>query len=318
MASESSANGDGKVDTLKGNADFTIMTPGPRPDHGKPATNGQRQPLTNYDSFFSDLLSWNNPRATAVTYAGIVSLILAIRFLDIIRYSFKLTWMALGITVLAEVTGKAVLGHGLVTQLRPRKYYTISRETIEAMVGDVNELANFFVIELQRILFAENITISTAAAVGAFLSYFLAGVLPYWGLALIATTVVFLAPLIYSTNQELIDHYVQEGAEMLSSQTEELRQVATKHASQATEITKQYMGDYTAKAQTLLHRGHSASPEPAAKPAPQAPQSGIRESDFPQAPKKDLQSDGSEHEHEHEHEPAQESEEEPAEEPVAA
>lgn len=96
---------------------------------------------------------------------------------------------------------------------------------------------------------------------------------------------MFLAPLIYTTNQELIDHYVQEVSDILNSQTEQLRQVASKHTSQATEITKQYVGDYTAKAQTLLHRGGSASPEPTPK---SSPQSKFKDTDFPEAPKKNF------------------------------
>ncbi|KAI1426809.1 Reticulon-domain-containing protein [Xylaria sp. FL1777] len=309
MATNSSANGGNSVDTLKGNAKaaYNQLANGPvaanmkdqtaktgtefsnladaRRTPAKPAATGQ--PLTHYHSFFSELLSWNNPRASAIAYAGVVTLIFAVRYLDIIRYVFKFTWMVLGITVLAEVTGKAILGHGLASQLRPRKYYTVSRETLDAAIGDVHELVNFFVIEAQRILFAENIPASVAAAVGAFVSYFLAKIVPYWGLALIGTTVLFLAPLIYTTNQELIDHYVQEGSDLLNSQTEQLRQVASKHTSQATEITKQYMGDYTAKAQMMLHRGGSASPEPVSKPAPQ---SNIKETDFPEVPKQDFES----------------------------
>lgn len=72
--------------------------------------------------------------------------------------------MVLGVTVLAEVSGKALLGNGLASQLRPRKYYTVSRETLNAMIGDVDELVNFFVIEAQRVLFAENVAASAAVS----------------------------------------------------------------------------------------------------------------------------------------------------------
>ncbi|KAI0409548.1 Reticulon-domain-containing protein [Xylaria palmicola] len=305
MATE---NGDSPVNTLKGNAQaaYDQIANGPvaanmkdqtaktgaefsnladaRRTPAQPAATGQ--PLTHYHSFFSELLSWNNPRASAIAYTSIVALIFAARYLDVTRYVFKLTWMTLGTTVLAEATGKAILGHGLASQLRPRKYFTISRETLDALIGDAHELVNFFVIEAQRILFAENVVASTAAAIAAFISYFLVKIVPVWGLALMGTTVLFLAPLIYTTNQELIDHYLQQGSDMLNSQTEQLRQVASKHTSQATEITKQYMGDYTAKAQMMLHRGGSASPEPASKPAPQ---SGIKETDFPEAPKQSFE-----------------------------
>ncbi|KAI1184146.1 Reticulon-domain-containing protein [Nemania serpens] len=310
MASTSTANGGNSVDTLKGNAqvaydriangpvaanvkDQTAKTStefsnlaGARRTPANTAATGQ--PLTHYHSFFPELLSWNHPRASAIAYTSLVTLIFALRYLDIVRYAFKLTWMALGVTVLGEVTGKAILGRGLTSQLRPHKYYTISRDTIDAVVGDVHELVNFFVIESQRILFAENVVASTAAAAAAFFSYFLAKIVPYWGLALIGTTVLFLAPLIYTTNKELIDQYVDEGSHLVSSQTEQLRQVATEHTSHATEIAKQYMGDYTTKAQSLLHRGGSASPEPTSKPAPQ---SNIKEADFPKPPKQDFESE---------------------------
>lgn len=117
------------------------------------------------------------------------------------------------------------------------------------------------------------------------MSYYLVKIVPYWGLALVATTVLFFAPLIYTTNQELIDHYLKQVSDVVNSQTEQLRQVATKHTSQATEITKQYMGDYTHKAQQML-RGRSASPEISPKPA----QSNLKDTDFPQAPKQSFQS----------------------------
>ncbi|KAI1333077.1 Reticulon-domain-containing protein [Xylariaceae sp. FL0255] len=304
MASESPANGglkenakaaydqlangpvaaNAKDQAAKTGAEFSNLA-NARQTPANPAATGQ--PLTHYHSFFSELLSWNNPRASGIAYATIVALIFATRYLDIIRYFFKLTWMALGVTILAEATGKLVLGNGLTSQLRPRKYYTVSRETFDSVVGDVHELANFFVIEAQRIFFAENIGASVVAALGAFLSYWLVKIVPYWGLGLIATTALFITPLIYTSNQELIDGQLQHASELLNSQTEQLRQVASKHTSQATEITKQYMGDYTAKAQSMI-RGSSASPEPA--PA----QPSLKETDFPAAPKEEFETEAPE------------------------
>ena len=86
------------------------------------------------------------------------------RYLDVIRYTFKLTYLALGVTVLAEAAGKATIGTGLATQLRPRKYYTIPRETLDSLIGDVHELLNFFVIESQRVFFAENVSVSAVVS----------------------------------------------------------------------------------------------------------------------------------------------------------
>lgn len=258
-----------------------------------PAATGQ--PLTHYHSFFSELLSWKNPRVSAIAYASIVTLIVATRYLDVLRWSLKLTYMALGTTLLAEVTGKLVLNNGLASQFRPRRYYTLSKETLDAAIGDVHELVNFFVIEAQRVLFAENIPASVAAFLGAFFSYFLVKVMPLWGLALTATTALFVVPLVYTSNQEIIDHHLKQASDVVNEQTSQLRNVASKHTAQAADVTKQYMGDYTSKAQQLL--GRSPSPE-VAKSAPAPPVapvkehvSDIKEDDFPEAPASEFKTD---------------------------
>jgi len=252
-----------------------------------PAATGQQ--LTHYHSFFSSLLSWNNPRASGIAYASIVTFIFAARYLDILRYAFKLTWMTLGVTVLAEVAGKAVLSHGLASQFRPKKYFTVSKSTLDSLTGDFSELVNFFVIESQRILFAENLFASIAAFLGAFISYYLIKFVPFWGLTLISTSVLFLSPLIYKTNKEVIDHYIAQATEIVNQQSKQVRDLAAQQASRASETTKQYVGDYSHKAQELIGnaRGRSTSPttvksEPAVKK--ESP-SAFKAEDFPTAPK---------------------------------
>lgn len=115
------------------------------------------QNLTHYHSFFYSLLSWENPRATAISYVAITTFIFACRFVPLMRYGLRLTWMTLGITAAAEIAGRMLFDQGFSSKLRPRKYYTIPRETLESMTGDVEQLINFFVIEAQRIVFAENV-----------------------------------------------------------------------------------------------------------------------------------------------------------------
>ncbi|TVY68793.1 Reticulon-like protein, partial [Lachnellula suecica] len=262
-----------------------------------PAATGQQ--LTHYHSFFSNLLSWENPRASGIAYASVVAFIFAARYLDILRYAFKLTWMVLGVTVLAEASGKALFSHGFTSQVRPRKYYTLPKETLNSLIGDVHELINFFVIESQRIVFAENIFVSAAAFLGAFFSYYLIKLVPFWGLSLISATVLFLTPLIYKTNQELIDHYLSQAADIANQQTNQVKQLASQQAARATETTKQYVGDYSQKAQEMISnaRGRSASPIASAKPAKTESSpvikkenvpTSLKSDDFPTAPKEEF------------------------------
>lgn len=54
--------------------------------------------------------------------------------------------------------------------MRPKKYYTIPRESLESVLGDVEQLINFFMMELQRLLFAENVWATIAVRLISSLS----------------------------------------------------------------------------------------------------------------------------------------------------
>ncbi|KAJ4164633.1 hypothetical protein LMH87_006296 [Akanthomyces muscarius] len=252
----------------------------------KPAANGRKsldaQPVTHYHSFFAELLSWKNPRNSAIAYGSIVTFILAARYFDIIRWAFKLSWMTLAVTISAEVAGKLVLNNGITSQLRPRRYYTIHRDTVDGIIGDVHELANFFIIEGQRILFAENIGVSAIAGLAAFISYFLVKLVPYWGLAILGTTLAFFVPLVYAANKELIDEHLQNASEVINAQTAQVRDAAQKQADQLTTLGKQYAGDYTGKVQDMI-RGRPAPTAASAAPE-KIPVAKAKGPDFPVAP----------------------------------
>lgn len=124
----------------------------------QPAATGQ--PLTHYHSLFYRLLSWKNPRATAIAFAASVIFIFAARYLNVIRYLFKGLYLTLGTTAAAELVGQMALGHGLTSQVRPKKYFTIPKASLERLLDDVEQFINFFVIESQRIVFAENVYVT--------------------------------------------------------------------------------------------------------------------------------------------------------------
>lgn len=53
-------------------------------------------------------------------------------------------------------------GQGLSSSFRPRKYYTVPRETIEAILEDLVQILDFGLLEFQRVLFVENIAHTVA------------------------------------------------------------------------------------------------------------------------------------------------------------
>jgi ABC-type multidrug transport system fused ATPase/permease subunit len=260
-----------KAETAKTKNEFADLA-NARTTPDQPAATGQ--PLTHYHSMFYRLLSWKNPRATAITFAASIIFIFAARYLNVIRYIFKALYMILGVTATAELAGQLALGKGITTQFRPRKYFTIPKASLERLLDDVEQLINFFVIESQRIVFAENVYATIAAFFASLISYFLIKFVPLWGLALIATHVAFLAPLVYIKNKEVIDAQLEKGYHIANQQATQLRDLAAQHTGNATKTLQGYTRDYTAKAQETInsYRGRSASPE-------------VKKEDFPAAPK---------------------------------
>ncbi|KAJ4330833.1 hypothetical protein N0V87_009643 [Didymella glomerata] len=238
------------------------------------------QNLTHYHSMFYRLLSWKNPRATGISFAAAVLFIFAARYLNVVRYIIKLTWIVLGITAAAEVAGQAALGKGLTSQFRPRQYFTIPKASLERLLDDVEQLINFFVIESQRIVFAENVYVTIAAFFASLISYFLIKFVPMWGLALIATVTAYIGPLVYIQNKEVIDAQLEKGRSLASQQATQIRDLASKQAANASQTVSGLTQQYTTKAQETInnYRGRSPSAE-------------VKKEDFPSAPKTDIKSE---------------------------
>ncbi|KAF7714542.1 Uncharacterized protein PECH_006085 [Penicillium ucsense] len=249
-------------------------------------TTSTGQPLTHYHSLLYSLLSWEQPRATAVSYATVITFIFAARYLPLIRWAFKFLYMSLGCELLAcpsmimesrsplhavtagvELAGQIILKQGIASSFRPRRYYTIPKETHEAILEDLSQLLDFFVIEFQRILFAENVVHTVGAFIAAFSGYWLVRFVPLWGLAVISVTVAYLGPLIYISNREIIDEQLTNIHQIVSSQTTQLKDLAGERTSHATGVMKQYVDEYSHKAQEMIGR-RSASPEMTKAPAP--------------------------------------------------
>ncbi|KAL8737624.1 MAG: hypothetical protein Q9181_001497 [Wetmoreana brouardii] len=261
------------------------------------------QPLTHYHSFFYNLLSWENPRATTISFLSTILFIFAARYLPALRWTFKVLYIVLGSTAAAELGGRLVFSQGLASSFRPKKYYTIPREALESSLEDVEQLINFFVIEFQRVLFAEKPAHTVAAFIASFLSYWLIKFTPLWGLSLIAVSLIYLGPLVYLSNQEVIDHYLENATNVVNAQATQVKDLAGHHTSRATSAVKSYAGDYTSKAQSYIGsaRGNT-SPKAANSGATSGPGSApaYTSSDFPHAPKQEPTSGATSHQEQYE------------------
>ena len=115
------------------------------------------------------------------------------------------------------------------------------------------------------------------------MAYYLIKFVPLWGLSLIGTCAIYLGPFIYIQNKQFIDEHLGHAHSAVVQQGSQIKDLAAQHTGRATEVAKQYAGDYTSKAQGYIGsaRGTSASPEP------QSSNPAYKAGDFPHAPKQE-------------------------------
>lgn len=101
-------------------------------------------------------------------------------------------------------------------------------------------------------------------------------------MALLATSVIFLAPLVYVLNKEFIDGQVEYAGQVVNQQAQQVRDMAGQHAGKGLESVKSYAGEYAGAASDLLGKSRQKIPQM---------QNSVKQDDFPEAPKSDLPSE---------------------------
>jgi len=206
--------------------------PGPSSEH-KP-----EQYITHFHNFFYDLFTWKFPRATGISFAAALSLIITSGYVNILRYVFKAMYLLFAASAVAEFAGKPLGMQGFVSQIRPKHYAIIPRDALESVFAEIHELVNFFVLEFQRLLFAENIFATIVAFVASFIGYVAIKYISAWTLIFISTITAFTAPLIYLQNQEVIDAKLHEVNQIVNEKLTVARNTTEKYATEAANQAK--------------------------------------------------------------------------------
>ncbi|KAI5302139.1 hypothetical protein KEM56_000998 [Ascosphaera pollenicola] len=231
-----------------------------------PTTTDTRvQAIPDYHSLLYRILSWENPRKTLTSYLSIFSIILAARFLPLLRWFFKFQYIVLGLTVAFEVCGKLIFNHGLASSSRPRKYYTVPRETLDSLLEDAEQLFDFFLIEFQRILFVENLFYTVTTFFTALTAYFLVLYFPLWLLAIFGVTFTYFAPLIYITNKGLIDAEIDDLNLLLNAQIQHVKDLFVHHSNRAHSLVRNFVDEKQSQAHEFVLAKSQALKEAAAQ-----------------------------------------------------
>jgi hypothetical protein len=121
-----------------------------------------------------------------------------------------------------------------------------------------------------------------------FTSYFLIKWLPLWGLSLIFTTTLYLAPLVYIKNKDAIDAHLNHAGHIVNQQATQVKDLAAHHTGRATETVRSYAGEYTQKASEMIGQSRQKIPGINTNGSPHTTVTKpVKADDFPAAPKEE-------------------------------
>ncbi|KAF3942280.1 hypothetical protein ABW19_dt0204027 [Dactylella cylindrospora] len=239
QSSEDPTTTDVSFDKLKQKNPFAATTPAPV------VPNDPN--VTHFHSLFYDTFTWKYPRTTGLLFASTLGFLLLGHYVNILRYALKGAYLTFAATAAIEYLGRPTTGTGFMTQVRPQRYYTIPRQNLDMFFAEVHEFLNFVVLEFQRIIFVENLTVTIASFVVSLIAYNLVKFMPIWSLLLLTDILVFTLPLVYLQNQEFIDYHIRQASAAANDQIQNARTLAEKQTHQYSAKAMAYANDLTTK-----------------------------------------------------------------------
>ena len=132
--------------------------------------------------------------------------------------------------------------------MKPRQYYQVNKNTFDVLFSEIANVSNFFVLEFQRLLFAEKTVHTAVAFVISFLAYKLVRYIPLWGLALVGAIMAFTLPPLYLRNQEVIDQHITQAQNLAAEKANYARNIAGEKVGVVAERARVVTSDLGKKA----------------------------------------------------------------------
>ena len=111
--------------------------------------------------------------------------------------------------------------------------------------------------------------------------------MPLWGLALVATCVLYLTPLVYIRNRETIDELIAHGTDIAQTQAAQLKDMTAQHTGRATATMKATASEYSSKAHSYMGRKPSEQNSKSSVNTLPSDKGTLKAGDFPSVPKQE-------------------------------
>jgi len=193
--------------------------------------------MVNQDSLYK-YISWEDPVRTLGSYIGALSILLGAHYLPLTRLALKALTTALGVISVTEFASRLFGPNTFLARLRPEEYQKVPESTLNATLRDIHDLVQYAVVQVQRIIFGQDLNKTFAAFLSLTALYWLTKILAPFGLAVLGLTLLFIAPLITSPRGREVAHDAKVRAdELATAAAEKGNSIARDGQAKATELS---------------------------------------------------------------------------------
>ncbi|TDZ74766.1 hypothetical protein CTRI78_v000335 [Colletotrichum trifolii] len=218
--------------------------------HEAPTSGGPlRQVLAHSDSLYK-YINWEDPARTLGAYVGAMSVLFGAHYLPLTRLAVKAGLTTLGAITVTEFVTRSLSAQPLSARLRPRQYRTVPEPTLNATLQDVHDFVQYAVVQLQKTVYGENLSLTIGAFAALTALYWIVPQLSAFGLAVVALHAVFIAPVLTSPagrqatrevgqrTQELVNATAERSKELAQDGQVKVTQLAGAAADKSKELSQ--------------------------------------------------------------------------------
>ncbi|PNP53258.1 hypothetical protein FNYG_15767 [Fusarium nygamai] len=230
---------------------------------------GDRGPLkdliAHQDSLYK-YINWEDPVRTLGSYLVALSILIGTHYLPLTQVTVKVGAVFFGIISLAEFVGRTFGPNTFLSRLRPKEYKTVPEPILNATLRDIHDFIQYAVVQVQKIIFGEDLDKTFAASLGFTAVFWLMKVASPFSLAVLGLSTLYIAPLINSPQGRTIaQDATARGKELASAATEKGNTLAGDSKAKATELTSkasETAGGVQQRVKNLAHNGKQTANEP--------------------------------------------------------
>lgn len=165
------------------------------------------------------LLTWQNPTATAKVFGAIIAALLLVK-INVVNHLFHLAYIGLLVAAAAEYSGKLATGQGFVTKYvgAPKSQSKVFRDSV---LPSLATFAEALEAKLHKVVYAQDVESTLKAAGVSYILFKLTSWFSVYSLIFASVILAFTGPFVYQKNQKEIDAAVAQYTKIAKDKSSE-------------------------------------------------------------------------------------------------